>query len=123
MTRALLFLVTIAAEPPAYAPADPPPYAAARAADCGCPGECPCHPCRGARPAGPKWVGHADGERAAAAGQPVLVLFTDPLACPACRRPDAGPLADPAVRADLAEFVCVKVDVSTPAGRELAARY
>lgn len=103
---------------------------AARASDpcpcgpaCTCAPPCRCGEVKAALPAGPRWVSHADAERAASVGVPVFVLVTNSRTCPHCKKLEAGPLADPAVRAALGGFACVRLDTDTPAGAALAARY
>lgn len=58
-----------------------------------------------------------------ATGKPALLLFTSPENCIYCRKLEAGALASPAVKKELAKFVLLKVDVSQPAGERLALSF
>lgn len=117
----------------AVAAAVRPETVAARSADCQCGAACDCSPCRCARPAAiaidanpppapmPKdrptavtWAKDYDTGIAAAKrdGRPILTLVTSPTSCPACRRLEAGALANKDVVAELQSWECVRIDAS-----------
>jgi len=72
--------------------------------------------------AGIPW--HADygaGVRAAErAGKPVLILYSAAAGCPACDTLSRTTLADPGVVKAAADFVCIRIDPTTPAGAAIS---
>lgn len=56
-------------------------------------------------------------------GKPVLVLLTDPVVCVDCRQLEAGALKDEKVINILSGYVCLKIDVTSTAGRTLADQF
>jgi thiol:disulfide interchange protein len=73
----------------------------------------------------PEWTTNYDVamKRAKDSGKPVMVLFTDPVACPPCRQMDATTWKDRAVVEKSRSFVCCKVIVTREHGQEILDRF
>jgi hypothetical protein len=56
-------------------------------------------------------------------GKAILYWFTDPVGCIPCRLIESGALAEDGVRAELGKMICLKADVTTPAGDRLRKRF
>lgn len=108
--------------PPLIAPAQPEPV------PCVCGSECKCAAgtCGGGCPSvDTVWLtSYADAVRVRdLTGQPVVLLFTDPVGCLPCRQFESGALSDPAVKKAMRGTINVRVDVRTAEGSRLASQF
>ncbi len=71
-----------------------------------------------------KWYSYIEGQKLAAeTGKSSFVLFTSPENCVFCKQLEAGALKNAEVLKELEKFVCIKVDVTTPAGQQVLSDY
>lgn len=76
-------------------------------------------------PKGIQWhEDYATGQAVAReSGKPTFILFTDPINCIPCRRLEAGALSDASVKAELQNYVCIRLDINSEAGQRALSDY